>query len=688
MAIIFKPKTRVKKLQYGGSVPVYSDFDYTDAKQAVYNPMSLLKKYGADSSKPAATKAASPSLPKDSSVGLDNDNTDFYNTYNKLKGMYESGMNSSEYYGSTNEGKQVKSALDRHTTLGVQAKKNREKLYGESVAKVNSAETGGNWMFSGGVGMMRKFDEETGRVEYKKRVPIKDISELEEDGWSKMVVSDFMDASANDPNFAGDTKLLNTVKNIVSQADVLTALDAAFSDIGKQAESHSNKYGNVDGGIAGAQFSGTNLKNYLQSSSKTSNKKGLGAALENINRNLSPAQKDAIKSIVVTNGARTAAEVKKGVTDYIALEMLKRVDKNTANEFELTLDEKEEEDENASKGVGHLISSGKFGQYTKDLSGSDIQEDHSTEMVQYDKEGNVIGKTITINYTGSKMPNVSAGVMEDAEKGKAGIKQGISGRLYDIGSAVVANAPHIKLEDVKVGIEKGTEYDKVGFLDAAVYSNKPHHIHSVPTYKNKILSFTPKELADYAVKLEEKRQSYFLLKGDKNNYTEDQAADWKAKKDQFTNIYFKSKTEGNPQGLVMAPAVTTYMAMETDALLDSEHSTHKSLKYYAADPNKSSINSNTVNNFIQHNPDGFTTEGGKQVKTNPELDTKSDKYSEIAVTMLATPLSNSIYADGKQQELGVDKFNAEDVNNIWNAKLKNVSLADYLSKMIDTTKTK
>ena len=61
MAIIFKPKTRVKKLQYGGSVPVYSDFDYTDAKQAVYNPMSLLKKYGADSSKPAATKAASPS---------------------------------------------------------------------------------------------------------------------------------------------------------------------------------------------------------------------------------------------------------------------------------------------------------------------------------------------------------------------------------------------------------------------------------------------------------------------------------------------------------------------------------------------------------------------------------------------------------------------------------------------------
>ena len=174
-------------------------------------------------------------LPKDSNVGLDNDNADFYNTYNKLKGMYESGMNSSEYYGSTNEGKQVKSALDRHTTLGVQAKKNRQKLYNDSVSHVDTAVTGGNWMFSGGVGMMRKFNKENGRIEYKKRVPIKDISELEEDGWSKMVVSDFMDASANDPYFSGDTKLLSTVKNIVSQADVLTALDSAFSDIGKEA---------------------------------------------------------------------------------------------------------------------------------------------------------------------------------------------------------------------------------------------------------------------------------------------------------------------------------------------------------------------------------------------------------------------------------------------------------------------
>ena len=667
---------------------MYSDFDYTDAKQAVYNPMSLLKKYGADSSKPAAPKAASPSLTKDSNVGLDNDNADFYNTYNKLKGMYESGMSSSEYYGSTNEGKQVKSALDRHTTLGVQAKKNRQKLYNDSVSHVDTAVTGGDWMFSGGVGMMRKFDEETGRMKYEKRVPIKDISKLEEDGWSKMVVSDFMDATANDPYFAGDTKLLNTVKNIVSQADVLTALDAAFNNIGKDSESDSTKYGNVDGSIAGDQFSGTNLKNYLQSSSGISNEKGLDAALDNINNNLSPAQKDAIKSIVVTNGARTAAEVKKGVTDYIALEMLKRVDKNTANAYELGLDEKEEEDENASKGVGHLISSGKFGQYTKDLSGSDTQEDHSVEMAQYDKEGKIIGKTITINYLASKMPNVSAGVMEDAEKGKAGIKQGISRRIYDIESAVVANAPHIKLEDVKVGIEKGTDYDKVGFLDAAVYSNKPHHIHSVPTYKNKIVSFTPEELADYAVKLEAERQRYPLLKGDKNNYDEDAAASWKAKKDKFTNIHFKSKTKDNPQGMKMAPAVTAYMAMETYALLDSEHSTHKGLKYYAADPDKSSINSNTVNNFIQHNPDGFTTEGGKQVKTNSELEKNSDDYSEIAVTMLATPLSNSIYADGKQQELGADKFNAEDVNNIWNAKLKDISLADYLSKMIDTTKTK
>ena len=40
------------------------------------------------------------------------------------------------------------------------------------------------------------------------------------------------------------------------------------------------------------------------------------------------------------------------------------------------------------------------------------------------------------------------------------------------------------------------------------------------------------------------------------------------------------------------------------------------------------------------------------------------------------------------RKLGADKFNAEDVNNIWNAKLKDISLADYLSKMIDTTKTK
>ena len=431
MAIIFKPKTRVKKLQYGGSVPVYSDFDYTDAKQAVYNPMSLLKKYGADSSKPAATKAASPSLPKDSNVGLDNDNTDFYNTYNKLKGMYESGMNSSEYYGSTNEGKQVKSALDRHTTLGVQAKKNRQKLYNDSVSHVDTAVTGGNWMFSGGVGMMRKFNKENGRIEYKKRVPIKDISELEEDGWSKMVVSDFMDASANDPYFSGDTKLLSTVKNIVSQADVLTALDSAFSDIGKQSGSNSTKYGNVDGSIAGAQFSGTNLKNYLQSSSGTSNKKGLDAALKNINNNLSPAQRDAIMSIVVTNGARTAAEVKKGVTDYIALEMLKRVDKNTANAYELGLDEKEEEDENASKGVGHLVKTGEFGQIISDLAGSDIKVEKSVELAQYDTKGKIIGKTITINYLASKMPNVSAEIKAEAKAGTAGVNEGISSRIYE-----------------------------------------------------------------------------------------------------------------------------------------------------------------------------------------------------------------------------------------------------------------
>ena len=298
-------------------------------------------------------------------------------------------------------------------------------------------------------------------------------------------------------------------------------------------------------------------------------------------------------SIVVTNGARTAAEVKKGVTDYIALEMLKRVDKNTANAYELGLDEKEEEDENASKGVGHLVKTGEFGQIISDLAGSDIKVEKSVELAQYDTKGKIIGKTITINYLASKMPNVSAEIKAEAKAGTAGVNEGISSRIYDLSSAVVANAPHINLNNVKVGIQKGTdtfssnEYDSTKFLDAAVYSNKPHHIHSVPTYKNKIVSFTPKELADYEVALEEKRQSYFLLKGDKNNYDEDAVASWKEKKDKFTNIYFKSKTEGNPQGMKMAPAVTAYMAMETEALLDYRaFSTHKGLKYYAADPDR------------------------------------------------------------------------------------------------------
>jgi len=691
MAIIFKPKTRVKKLQYGGSVPVYSDFDYTDAKQQVYNPVSLLKKYGSDTPKAASKSASAPAAPKANGDGLDNDNADFYNTYNKLKSIYESGMSSNEYYGDTQKGKQVKSALDRHTSLGIQQKKRREKLYDGARAKVGTSETGGNWMFSGGAGMMRKYNEEKNEIEYKKRVPIKDLSKFEEEGWQKLSVSGYMNAAAHEPYFAGETKLLHTVQNIVNENDVLKALDAEFNDIGVANNNKSTTYGNVPGSSVNASFSKENLKKFVTSRNNTTNVAGLDRALKNVMKSLTPSQQDAIRSSVIQNtNARTVADVNKGMTEYIAQEMLKRVDTDYARSDETVFAEQEEVEDTSAKAGYDSMTSGKWGPYLHDMTGSNGTTDQSVEVMSFTEDGtdgDGIKKTETFRYQGSQMRNLTKKILDEQDENgnRFSVKKGVAAQAYDMTTAVIANAPGIDLSEVKVGIKKGigfgfTEEYSTPFLDAAVFTDKTHIRREVPTYNGKIITFTPDELQNYSKDLEAFRTGPKLvgLNGDEVNWSAAQKETWNGEKNKFTNEYFKLKTGGTPQKVTMKAAANVTMAMETHAI---EQGSHKRLgsRYGGKLEDQ-----DAMINFGTRNIEELSKKGLEL--GNDQLGDELKEYKEFTVTVLLTPLANSIFIGGKEIEMGADKFNLTAIQGIYDKQMNMVNLSDYLGKMVDRTK--
>ena len=656
MAIIFKPKTRVKKLQYGGSVPVYADFTPSDASQQVYNPISLLKKYGSDTPKAASpAKAASTALPKESSKGLTNDNAEFYTNYNNLKSMYETGVRSNEYWAETQEGKQVKSALDRYTTLGVQAKKNRKDLYDKAVTSVNTSDTGSNWMYSGGFGMMRRFNPDTNKIEYESRVSLKNLPKFEKDGWQKMKVSEYMHAASNSPEFAGENKLLHTVQNIVNENDVLSALDAEFNDIGVKNNNSSTTYGNVSATSINPKFSAGNLKKYVYDKNNTTNNAGLNQAFDNIMFNLTPAQQDAIRSSVIQNtNARTNKEIAAETHNYIAREMLKRVDEDFAKSEEIIYDEAEEEDKSL-KGIGHLITTGGIGGILAETLGTTSNKDMSVELIG-EKEDNLENITYTFSGKGHEAPNLTRKLISDKSNPKGKVNSSDTKIIYDLKTAVITNSPDINVNDINVEIN-GTQ---TKLLESAIYTDDIHEIIRVPTINNNnIISFSVKELEDLQAHLKSKEP-----KIKESDRTPKMKSDWEDKKRILTNHFFRSKTGGVGKKMTMRKASRFNVVAEKESLEDgdSKNINNKVLK------KTSNIGSPTyVEKFDTRNNIDYTFD-----------DNDSDDLRTIPITVLMTDVQNSIYIEGEKVDLGNKKLNMTDLTNFEKASQTTMDVYTYL----------
>ena len=657
MAIIFKPKTRVKKLQYGGSVPVYADFTPSDASQQVYNPISLLKKYGSDTPKAASpAKAASTALPKESSKGLTNDNAEFYTNYNNLKSMYETGVRSNEYWAETQEGKQVKSALDRYTTLGVQAKKNRKDLYDKAVTSVNTSDTGSNWMYSGGFGMMRRFNPDTNKIEYESRVSLKNLPKFEKDGWQKMKVSEYMHAASNSPEFAGENKLLHTVQNIVNENDVLSALDAEFNDIGVKNNNSSTTYGNVSATSINPKFSAGNLKKYVYDKNNTTNRAGLNQAFDNIMFNLTPAQQDAIRSSVIQNtNARTNKEIAAETHNYIAREMLKRVDEDFAESSEMTYDEAEEEDKSL-KGIGHLITTGGIGGILAETLGTTSNKDMSVELIG-EKEDNLENITYTFSGKGHEAPNLTRKLISDKSNPKGKVNSSDTKIIYDLKTAVITNSPDINVNDINVEIN-GTQ---TKLLESAIYTDDIHEIVRVPTMGNsKIISFSVKELEDLQAYLKKDDDQYGVIA---SNRTTAMKAKREKRNRLLTNKFFAYKTGKAGKEMTMRKAARFNVVAEKESLEDgdSQSINNKVLK------KTSNIGSPTyVEKFdVRNNIDYYN-------------DNDSDDLRTIPITVLMTDVQNSIYIEGEKVDLGNKKLNMTDLTNFEKASQTTMDVYTYL----------
>ena len=657
MAIIFKPKTRVKKLQYGGSVPVYADFTPSDASQQVYNPISLLKKYGSDTPKAASpAKAASTALPKESSKGLTNDNAEFYTNYNNLKSMYETGVRSNEYWAETQEGKQVKSALDRYTTLGVQAKKNRKDLYDKAVTSVNTSDTGSNWMYSGGFGMMRRFNPDTNKIEYESRVSLKNLPKFEKDGWQKMKVSEYMHAASNSPEFAGENKLLHTVQNIVNENDVLSALDAEFNDIGVKNNNSSTTYGNVSATSINPKFSAGNLKKYVYDKNNTTNRAGLNQAFDNIMFNLTPAQQDAIRSSVIQNtNARTNKEIAAETHNYIAREMLKRVDEDFAKSEEIIYDEAEEEDKSL-KGIGHLITTGGIGGILAETLGTTSNKDMSVELIG-EKEDNLENITYTFSGKGHEAPNLTRKLISDKSNPKGKVNSSDTKIIYDLKTAVITNSPDINVNDINVEIN-GTQ---TKLLESAIYTDDIHEIIRVPTMGNsKIISFSVKELEDLQAYLKKDDDQYGVIA---SNRTTAMKAKREKRNRLLTNKFFAYKTGKAGKEMTMRKASRFNVVAEKESLEDgdSQSINNKVLK------KTSNIGSPTyVEKFdVRNNIDYYN-------------DNDSDDLRTIPITVLMTDVQNSIYIEGEKVDLGNKKLNMTDLTNFEKASQTTMDVYTYL----------
>lgn len=657
MAIIFKPKTRVKKLQYGGSVPVYADFTPSDASQQVYNPISLLKKYGSDTPKAASpAKAASTALPKESSKGLTNDNAEFYTNYNNLKSMYETGVRSNEYWAETQEGKQVKSALDRYTTLGVQAKKNRKDLYDKAVTSVNTSDTGSNWMYSGGFGMMRRFNPDTNKIEYESRVSLKNLPKFEKDGWQKMKVSEYMHAASNSPEFAGENKLLHTVQNIVNENDVLSALDAEFNDIGVKNNNSSTTYGNVSATSINPKFSAGNLKKYVYDKNNTTNNAGLNQAFDNIMFNLTPAQQDAIRSSVIQNtNARTNKEIAAETHNYIAREMLKRVDEDFAKSEEIIYDEAEEEDKSL-KGIGHLITTGGIGGILAETLGTTSNKDMSVELIG-EKEDNLENITYTFSGKGHEAPNLTRKLISDKSNPKGKVNSSDTKIIYDLKTAVITNSPDINVNDINVEIN-GTQ---TKLLESAIYTDDIHEIIRVPTMGNsKIISFSVKELEDLQAYLKKDDDQYGVIA---SNRTTAMKAKREKRNRLLTNKFFAYKTGKAGKEMTMRKASRFNVVAEKESLEDgdSQSINNKVLK------KTSNIGSPTyVEKFdVRNNIDYYN-------------DNDSDDLRTIPITVLMTDVQNSIYIEGEKVDLGNKKLNMTDLTNFEKASQTTMDVYTYL----------
>lgn len=643
-------------------MPVYADFTPSDASQQVYNPISLLKKYGSDTPKAASpAKAASTALPKESSKGLTNDNAEFYTNYNNLKSMYETGVRSNEYWAETQEGKQVKSALDRYTTLGVQAKKNREDLYNKAVTSVDNSDTGSNWMYSGGFGMMRRFNPDTNKIEYESRVSLKNLPKFEKDGWQKMKVSEYMHAASNSPEFAGENKLLHTVQNIVNENSVLSALDAEFNDIGVKNNSSSTTYGNVSATSINPKFSAGNLKNYVYNKNNTTNNAGLNQAFDNIMFNLTPAQQDAIKSSVIQNtNARTNKEIAAETHNYIAREMLKRVDEDFAKSSEMIYDEAEEEEENSFKGVAHVIKSGGIGGILAETLGVTNQTDKSVEVIGEEEDG-LDNITYTFRGKGHDAPNLSAKLREKSSNPLYKVNSDDTKKIYNLETAVITNSPDINVNDVKVDInDVQTE-----FLESAVYTDDNHEIVRVPTMSNsKIISFSVKELEDLQAYLKKREPTVI-----ESNRTPAMTAEWEKRKRTLTNKFFARKTEGEAgKEMTMRKAARFNVVVEEDALKEGEGKTpglnEKVLK-------KSGVlnSSSYIKRFDDRN--GI-------VRPFYIPDNVADDLATVPITALIRDISSSIFINGEKVDLGNTKLNLTDLTNFEKESQTTMDVYTYL----------
>lgn len=326
MPLLHKKKV-IKKLQAGGTVPLYTSYSYKDASQPAWNPAQLLSRY----SKPAAAKTtASKSREKKKYevVGLNNEAKVLSDEIFGYEKALENGLaTAGEGFYTTEAYADIKRGMATIDTKLLNNKNNQDAFDAAKKSALSDANQAGNeWLMTKGYGLAERYNENKELV--TKWIDPEDLKKDFEEGqgtkWRSISVSDAIlkRNDAVDDFYLGKNGNIVTgaIANMLGEKNVLNNIDLHFKGIGNQSES-----GKLI--IKGQEVGDQVVRDWEEGRATGDNRDALNAAFNNLIADVRGGSewntligREYLKGNVTTNEQAMA-----GVEKYLRGEMAKRL---------------------------------------------------------------------------------------------------------------------------------------------------------------------------------------------------------------------------------------------------------------------------------------------------------------------------------------------------------------------------